>query len=398
MITVEAAKSILKKHVRSLDVVQQPIEVAVGMVLSKDIRAAADMPRFDQSAVDGYAIVLDKSSKLVANRFKVLHEIKAGDAPLLRTQRNAAYRIFTGAPVPKGTFCIVMQEQVALDGGDIILSSDTIKHLRHIRLRGGNFRKGTVVLKKGVALTPAAIGLLAALGAVTVPVYRRPVIGLLVTGNELVQAGNLLRTGQIYESNSMSLRAALQSSGFSLSTIVRARDTANAVDRALGKLLAACDVVLVTGGISVGKYDFVHASLQKQRVRELFYKVAQKPGKPLFAGTRRKKLIFALPGNPAAVLVCYHEYVLPSLRQMVGKTPFIIKHLPMEHDFRWSGDRAQFFRANMGENSVNILAAQDSDNLLSFAEANALVYLSKGNHDLLKGDTVEVHPLSSGSF
>lgn len=396
MITVEEAKSILENQTLTVRTIELPIEAAVGFVLAKDIRATCDMPRFNQSAVDGYAIVKPaKSSNL---QFTVVQEIKAGDAPVKNPTRNVAYRIFTGAPVPAGTFCVVMQEHVTTSKDSIQLTDDLLKQGRHIRWQGGNFRKGSIVLKKGMLLNPAAIGLLSSLGYKMVSVIRNPEIGLLVTGNELVGPGKKLAPGQIYESNSAALQAALVSNGFSLSRIIRAKDTAAAVDRALGKLLAICDVVLVTGGISVGKYDFVHPALKKHRVLELFYKVAQKPGKPLFAGRLKNKLIFALPGNPAAVLVCYQEYVLPALFRMTGKTPFIFKHLPLEQPFKFSGDRAQFFRAVAGQTSVKILAAQDSDNLQSFAEANALVYLSKGNHDLLKGEKVEVHPLSPGSF
>lgn len=397
MISVEEAKSILKKNLHVADSVLCPLSEAAGLVVAKTIRATCDMPRFDQSAVDGYAIMLDGKNPKPSERYYITQEIKAGDKPVAQPKKNTAYRIFTGAPVPKGTFCVVMQEQVVVENGYVIPDSTAIQPKRHIRFKGGNFRKGDMVLQKGSTLSPAAIGLLTSLGLTSVSVYRKPRVGLLVTGNELVLPGQPLKPGQIYESNSATLRAALQCDGFTLEKVLRAKDTLTSVEQNLGKLISTCDIILLTGGISVGKYDFVAEALKKHRVKKLFYKVAQKPGKPIFVGRKSKKLIFALPGNPAAVLVCYREYVLPTLLQLTGKNPLIIKQLPIGHTFRYSGDRAQFFRAVDFGNSVKILAAQDSDNLLSFAEANALVYLSKGNHDLLQGDLVEVHPLSFNS-
>jgi molybdopterin molybdotransferase len=393
MISVEEAKSILEKNLRVADSVLCPLSEAAGLVLAKNIRATFDMPRFDQSAVDGYALMIDVKNPAIPERFHIVQEIKAGDQPVTNSKKNVAYRIFTGAPVPKGTFCVVMQEQVVVENGYVIPDITAVLPKRHIRFQGGNFRKGEVVLHKGSTLSPAAIGLLTSLGLTSVTVYRQPRVGLLVTGNELVIPGHPLKPGQLYESNSATLRAALQCDGFTLEKVLRAKDTLKAVEQNLGKLISTCDIILVTGGISVGKYDFVAEALKKHRVKKLFYKVAQKPGKPIFVGRKSKKLIFALPGNPAAVLVCYREYVLPSLLQMTGKNSLIIKQLSIDHPFSYTGDRAQFFRAVEVGNSVKILGAQDSDNLLSFAEANALVYLSKGNHHLSQGDLVEVHPL-----
>jgi molybdopterin molybdotransferase len=390
MIDVAAAIDKLKQSAPRPIPVRVALPDALGSRLSKDISAPLSMPLFDQSAVDGYVLMNGPFGG--EELFEVTGEIKAGDPAPRPAKRPVAYRIFTGAPVPKKAWCVVMQERVTLQEGAVHVPSEWQSHGANIRSKGSHFRKKDLLLKKGELLTPAAIGLLASVGISSVEVFSRPRIGVVVTGNELTSPHKPLRPGKIFDSNSYFLAAALEASSFESVLIRSAVDSRKALDEVLRKAIGKCDVIILTGGISVGKYDLVYEALRSAGVRELFYKVAQKPGKPLFAGKKGRKLFFALPGNPAAVAVCFHRYVLPTLQVMSGQ-PSAFEgafRLPLNSDYELKGDRDLFLRAFCVDNAVQLLSGQDSDNLFTFAQANALVYLSREQHFYRKGDMVEV--------
>jgi molybdopterin molybdotransferase len=290
-----------------------------------------------------------------------------------------------------------MQEKVIAEKDNVHVPASALVAGSNIRRKANHFGKGDLILHRGSRLNAAAIGLLAAAGISEVDVFRKPRVAIIVTGNELVPPGKALSPGKIHESNSFALRAALQDAGFAVSFIATAVDRPGALDRSLVRSMRSADVILLTGGISVGKYDLVHEALTKAGVREIFYKVAQKPGKPLYAGRKREKMFFALPGNPAAVLVCFHKYVLPSLKRISGTavTESVPFRLPLANSHEVKGDRDLFLRAKTDNGSVKILSGQDSDNLLSFAQADALVYLSRETRTYRRGDPVEVILLGS---
>jgi molybdopterin molybdotransferase len=390
MIDVSSAKQRLNKSLPRPVPVRVPLKDAFDHVLSKDIRSGNFAPLFDQSAVDGYVLVNGPFKGDIS--CEVVGEIKAGDAPPARVRKPSVYRIYTGAPVPKEAWSVVMQEKVTASSDMIHIPASNLQEGSNIRRKGNHFGKGELLLKKGTRLSAASIGLLAATGISEVDVYRKPSIGIIVTGSELVSPGEKLLPGKIYESNSFALRAALLEAGFEVSFVGRAVDRRSALDRSLARAMKSSDVILLTGGISVGKYDLVHDALKDAGVREIFYKVAQKPGKPLFAGKKEGQLFFGLPGNPAAVLVCFHQYVLPSLRSVSGRSEKAVGglRLPISDDYEVRGDRDLFLRAKINDGAVEILSGQDSDNLLSFAHADALVYLSKERRSYRRGDPVDV--------
>ena len=396
MLSVEEAKKIL------MDVVPVPetgiikVQESLGYVLAADVLSPIDVPLFDQSAVDGYAICFNRNS-LTRNIFPLAHELKAGDPPLPKMKLNTAVRIFTGAPVPSNANCVVMQEKVIRVDQQVEVSKEFLKENSNIRRKGNQIKKGTIGLMKGTALSPAAIGFLNTIGCAVVKVFKKPRIGILVTGNELVKPGIKLKPGQIYESNSGTLGSALMQSGYIAGQKIQAKDEKKIVLSAVKKLLATNDVLIISGGISVGKYDFVKEVLATCNVNELFYKVAQKPGKPLFVGKKGMKLIFAVPGNPAAALVCYYQYILPALDKMSGKeNPGLEKILLKSNtDYTGKGDRALFLKSVVENGGVSILDGQDSDNLLSFSRANSLVYLPIENLEIRRGDAVEVYKFPS---
>ena len=255
-------------------------------------------------------------------------------------------------------------------------------------------RKDDLALAKGSLLNAAAIGFLSMLGITEVQVFLRPRVNILVTGNELVKPGQKLDHGQIYESNSAMLLAALHKESI-VATCHPVPDDLNATLTAISGALQSCDILVLSGGISVGDHDHVGKALIRSGVKPLFYKVKQKPGKPLFFGRIGQKLVFALPGNPAASLSCYYQYVRTAIRRMQNHpepTQTILK-LPLSGPFINKGDRAQFLKAIVVHSKVELLGAQSSAMLSSFAKADGLVYIPSEVDELKTGDLVEVHLL-----
>jgi molybdopterin molybdotransferase len=390
MITVEEAKDKLLKDIRITSKELIGINKAAGRVLYEDIYSPISLPSFNQSAMDGYALRLHNQ-----NKYELIGEIKAGDSHKIRIKKGQTVRIFTGAAVPSDADCIAIQEAVKEENKCIIIGDYIPKKGNNIRLAGSDIRKGEIALKKGDVLTPAAIGFLASLGIRRVKAYKTPVVSIVTTGNELRQAGMPLNTGKIYESNSFALSAALQEIGIHPKFISQLRDDRKTLHLAIQKLLSASDVLILSGGISVGKYDLVKDTLHKIGVKELFYKVAQKPGKPLFVGKKGSKLVFALPGNPAATLICYYEYVYPTIRKMQGFSEYLLpkKYVKAAEAIRKKNDRACFLKGKVTYSGVLPLEGQESYIMKSFAEANALIYLPLEKGDVKKGEEVEVHLL-----
>lgn len=390
MITVEEAKDKLLKGIRITLKELIDIDKAVGRVLSEDIYSQIYLPSFNQSAMDGYALRLHNKYK-----YELIGEIKAGDNNKIRIKRGQAVRIFTGAAVPADADCVVIQEIVKEENNCIIIDDCVLKKNDNIRLIGSHIQKGEIALKKGTVLNPAAIGFLASLGIKHIKVYKNPVVSIIATGNELQKGGKPLTSGKIYESNSFALTAALEEIKIYPKFIAQLRDNRKNLHLTIQKLLRISDILILSGGISVGKYDLVKETLYKLGVQELFYKVAQKPGKPLFAGKKGSKLIFALPGNPAATLICYYEYVYPAIRKMQGFSEYFLpkKYVKTAEAIRKKTDRAYFLKGKVTYNGVLPLEGQESYIMKSFAEANALIYLPLEKGDVKKGEDVEVHLL-----
>jgi molybdopterin molybdotransferase len=233
------------------------------------------------------------------------------------------------------------------------------------------------------------------LGFTSVKVYKKPTVGIVVTGNELVSAGDFLPNGKIYESNAIMLQTALYNGNFEVVSLYKIKDDFESTKTILRKAILENDVVLVSGGISVGDYDFVESALKSIEVETLFYKVNQKPGKPLFVGKQKDKIIFALPGNPAANLTCFYIYVLPTLQRRSGiESSYVSKQSKtITHDFIVDNSRCQFLKALVVADQVTLLSHQDSSMLDTFALSNALVYLPNGNYKLIKGDKVVVYTI-----
>ncbi len=223
----------------------------------------------------------------------------------------------------------------------------------------------------------------------------KPVVTLVITGNELQQAGEALTVGKVYESNSLALQAALQSMGLTANTTIFVKDYKPSLDKVIKEAMRNTDVLLISGGISVGDYDFVNEVLTENSVASLFYKVAQKPGKPLYFGKNKNTYVFGLPGNPASALTCFYEYVFPALCKLQGKSSFFLNtvFLPVSKEITKKKALGFFLKANAGVDKVDSLQGQESFIMKSFMDANAFIYLPSGKEVVKAGEMVEVHLL-----
>ena len=363
MIPVEEAFEALQKNIFPLEYGEtKNVSDACNLVLFEDVLSPIDMPPFNQSAMDGYAVSIHDNGT-----YNVIDEVKAGDHhhPILKT--GEAVRIFTGAAVPNTSNAVIMQEKVIVDGNKIEIQTISINE--NIRPKGEQITKGSVALKKGAKLNPAAIGFLTTLGITKVSVYKNSSIAIVVTGNELIEAGQPLDYGNIYESNSGMLLSALNSLGFTNITLQKVEDDyANTLFK-LDNVITENDMVIITGGISVGDYDFVGKALNELAVKEIFYKVKQKPGKPLFFGKKEDTIVFALPGNPAAALTCFYIYVNPSLQKMNGNLDYSLIKVTAKSNSEY------VIKGIYKNGRVTLLEGQSSAMLHTFVLANALVYV-----------------------
>jgi len=387
MISIEEAlEAVIKNSKEILKELILPLDKACSSVLFKDVFSPINMPPFRQSAMDGYALNLHDNFT-----YLLIGEVKAGDGHHIQLNKGEAVRIFTGAAVPDTANAVIMQEKVIVSKNKITISNQLSSEF-NIRAIGEQVKKGELALKKGTKLTPAAIGYLSSIGITEVSVYKKPSIALITTGNELVEPGETLDYGKIYESNSKMLKSALLDLGFEDVYIHKIEDNYDETYALLQKVITEHDLVIISGGISVGDYDFVGTALKALNIEEIFYKVNQKPGKPLFFGKNENTLLFALPGNPAAALTCFYMYVCLALQKLIGFRADSLLSITAKSvsEFVKNGDRPQFLKAIYKNGEVTILEGQSSAMLQTFAISNALVKMAGDVEKIHVNDIVEV--------
>ena len=389
MIQVEQALSIIAENSTKMPAQKIDVHKALGYVLAETVYSPIDMPPFRQSAMDGYAFIQGEK-----HQYDVVSSSQAGDHANIKLRENEAVRIFTGAFVPDDADTVVMQEHVMANENSILITIMPTQ-FANVREKGEQIKKEEVVFDANTLITPAAIGFLACLGITEITVYKKPKIAILVTGNELVKPGKKLPKGKIYESNSVMLQAALQKIGIKKIKSYKVKDNLKATKKALKDILAKNDVILISGGISVGDYDFVKEALLANDVEELFYKINQKPGKPMFFGRKKDSLVFALPGNPASSLTNFYVYVYPAIRNRMG---FSAIHLPklmrkLNSEITNSTGKTLFLKALYDETHVTVLDSQSSAMLNTFAIANSLLIVPNDTENLKKDALVTLLPI-----
>jgi molybdopterin molybdotransferase len=392
MINVTEAKEIIYKNTAELPPVKQPLLNAAGKVIAEDVYAAVDIPAFDQSSMDGYA--LSFSDLKVNKSLKIKGEMAAGSNETFSLLPGNAVRIFTGAAVPPGADTVVMQEKTKIENDQIVIDDENLQQGLNVRVKGSEIKAGAVALAKGSSLTPAAVGFLAGVGVTDVLVHPVPSVSIIVTGNELQAPGQPLLYGQVYESNSFMLQAALKRIDITGVKIYRAEDKLETVKESLLEALTKSDIVFLTGGVSVGDYDFVVTAAADIGVEKKFHRIKQRPGKPFYFGKKGNKLVFGLPGNPASVLTCFYEYVEPAILQMTRqKTGLRTMRVPLGEPFKKPAGLTHFLKGFYDGRKVIILNAQESYRLSSFANANCLVKIEEEVTGCERGESVEIHLL-----
>ncbi len=389
MISVETAREIIQKHTKALQVQRIPLKATLGFVLAENIASPINTPPFDQSAMDGYAFCFADWQQ--GKELNLAGIVAAGDSGENKLAAGSACRIFTGAPVPPGADTVVMQEKVTVTEKGILILDSIIQKAANVRPQGSETKKGEVAMLASTRLTPAAIGYLANLGLTEVSVFSAPKVSVIITGKELTQPGNPLTAGKVYDSNSLSLAALLQQNNISEVKILWVDDDKAATKSVIQHALSQSDLVLLTGGISVGDYDYVNEALTECGVEELFHKIKQKPGKPLYFGKKGNLPVFALPGNPAAVLTCFYEYVLPCLRLLQGEKQNILSlQLPLLKSYNKKKGLTHFLKGRVEGKGVLPLFAQESYKLNSFSIANCIIELPEEKEVFEEGELVNL--------
>jgi len=392
MISVNEAKKIIQEQLSPLDPVQLPLLQAAGLTLAADVFSMIDSPPFDQSSMDGYAFCFDGWKNNAA--LEIEGEIAAGSNTTKTYSSEKAVRIFTGAPVPQGTDTVVMQEKVTVTKGVLTIEDQNIHLGVNVRLKGTDSKVGELALKAGNKLTPGAIGFLTGIGITSVSVFPKPAVSIIVTGNELQTAGKPLQHGQVYESNSATIRAALQQLNINEVKVFWAEDNLNVLQKILEEAISVSDVIVLMGGISVGDYDYVLQAAENCGVTKLFHRIKQKPGKPLYFGKKENKLIFGLPGNPSSVLTCYYEYLFPALQQLSNQLVGLKElEVPLLKSIDKVAGLTQFLKGYFDGEKVIPLGAQESYRLSTFANANCLIVLDENTNHCEVGENVNIHLL-----
>ena len=382
MITVSEALQHIETCCKPAKKTNKPIEKSMGLILAKDVSSPINMPPFKQSSMDGYALIHSEYES-----YKLIGEVQAGSSKNIALKPGEVVRIFTGARIPNDADTVVMQEHVVRNNNDIKIQKLPNKH-SNVRPLGEQIKIGDIALKKGTLLDEVSIGFLVGLGVSEVSIYKTPKVSILITGNEFQHIGKKLKAGQIYDSNSITLKLALKRIGIKKISISRVEDDLKSTTKAIKKCIKKADIVLISGGISVGDYDFVKEGLFNNQAKEIFYKVNQKPGKPLWFGLKGRTSIFALPGNPASSLSCFYIYVLPLIKAQIG---FQNYHLPKlkaiaTADIKNTHDKTLFLKGNVSNGKASVLIGQASSMLKSFAVSNALLVIPEDKSIIKKGE------------
>ena len=390
MISVNEAIKIIDANGRTLSAIKISTSDALGYTLAKDIQSNLNFPPFNQSAMDGYAL----NYKEGLTKYLIKGEVKAGDKNLnLEINPGEGVRIFTGAKIPDSCSTVIQQEWCKQDNDEIIFINDPKDNL-NFRKTGEQIQKGDVALKKGTEISPALIGYLIGLGENEIEVIDKPAIGIVITGSELLEPSESLEDGKIYESNSYMLIAALKKYNYPTINVYRTKDNFDQTKNKIELAITENDVVLISGGISVGEYDFVEKSLEELNVKKKFYKVKQKPGKPLFYGTHNQKHIFGLPGNPGAALTCYYIYVL-RLLSIVSKKKYPLDKTMVNIDKSYlkKSGRSEFLKVEINNGIARVCNYQNSSMLRAFEKANGLIYIDEEIEEINSHEKIEAYLL-----
>jgi len=403
MISADEALRIVLDEATPFGVERVPLLSALGRVLAEDVTSPRDIPGFDNSAMDGYAVrSADVAGASETNpiRLIVVETVGAGRMPACHLERGQAVRTMTGAPIADAADAIIPVEKTRGDGSTVeILAS--VEPRNFIRPRGEDLRAGETVLAAGKMLSPADLGTLASLSKSMVEVYRRPRVAIVATGDELVDIDEVPSGAQVVNSSGYALAAAIREAGGDATILRIARDTRGEIRARLEEALTF-DAMLSTGGVSVGEFDHVKSALDDLGLKQLFHGVAQRPGRPLKFGTVGDRIVFGLPGNPVSTMVCFYLYARPALRRMGGFRKLSLPRVfaRCASDIRTAPNLTEFVRVRLAPGQSELMAeptgAQGSGILSSLSRADGLL-IGPAWATILKAGTQAVVLLLGGT-
>jgi molybdopterin molybdotransferase len=368
------------------------LDQTLGLVLAESLKADRDYPPFDRAMMDGFAVCVSDAGKTV----EVMGEVAAGQAPTgYDVAPGRCVNIMTGAPCPKGTEAVVREEKVRREGKGVTLP-DKILPGRNIVKKGSECSEGSMVLQKGEKVSPLTVGVLSSIGHTRVRVIPPPEVALITTGGEVLNPDLKPKPYQIRNSNGPLVEALVKTTGISLSMNLHADDTKESIRRALDRVKGS-DLILITGGVSVGKYDLVPQQLLEYGAQVLFKRVRQKPGKPVMLARKGNQLIFGLPGTPLAVHFCYHRYVEAAIRKIMGfppkrtlykgflREPLVSKSSRSKRPLYLLGTA----REKAGSYEIALKKIASTADLFATPSANCYIHVPAGTDRVEKGQAVE---------
>ncbi|MBI1819311.1 MAG: molybdopterin molybdotransferase MoeA [Nitrospirae bacterium] len=404
MVSVDEALQIVLGQTRRMGKERVPIQDVFGRVLAEEIISRREHPPWDNSAMDGYAVCREDIREATPENpatLNVVGELQAGKMPFRPVGRGEAIQIMTGAPIPPGADAVVRVENTGRAGDQVKVFKPCEKG-EHIRLKGEDVKAGDQIIPAGARGRPGEIGLLATAGYASALVYRRPVVTVLATGDELAEPGEALNPGMIVNSNSYALAALVRESGGISVILPAARDREKELESKIQEALSG-DIAIVAGGVSKGKYDFVKDVLKSLGCDMKFWQVAMRPGHPMTFWTFREGsgLLFGLPGNPVACMVTFYQFVRPAIRKMMGarEIGLPVAEAELEEDYRKPPGARHFIRAvtiwKSGGYRARFTGDQGSGISMSMAQANSLVVLPEDREKFQAGEKVTVQLLPS---
>lgn len=404
MLQIGEAQQRVLEEIPVLGIERIHIMEALGRVLAQDVQAVRNVPAADNSAMDGYCLIhsdIHGANSANPKRVRVIGESPAGRPFTGVVSQGQAVRIFTGGTIPEGSDTVIMIEDTEKDGEDIICLNDP-GFGAHIRPEGEDVKGGEVVLHCGDIIRPPEVGMLATLGHAYVYVYQRPIVAILSTGDELVDLDEPFSKGKVVCSNSYSLAAQVMECGAIPLSLGIASDSADDQKSKLSGGLRA-DVILTSGGVSVGKYDLVKGTLTDLGMKVKFWKVAMKPGKPLVFGSLGGKPVFGLPGNPTSAMISFEQFVRPALLKMMGHVNLFrpLIEATLAENIKISRGRLHLIRCKLFDRDGELMAVttgtQSSGALRSMVLADGLIMLPPEKAPFKVGDRVKIQSLHTNS-
>jgi molybdopterin molybdotransferase len=390
MILIEEAEKILNEITFRPETEEVSLMDSLGRVLGQDIVSRISMPPFNKSAMDGYAIRSDDDSET----FKIVEIIAAGSIPVKTINKGECAKIMTGAMVPSGTDRVIKVEVTEEKNGHMTITGEDKRV--NICYLGEDVKPGDVILRAGHMIRPPEAGIIASMGLNSVTVYKRPLVGIVTTGSEIKEPGQELEQGQIYNSNAYSISAQVVQTGAQVKYEGIVSDQIEIMSQKIQMLLSGTQMVLISGGVSMGDYDYVPQILTDLGVQLHFDKVAIQPGKPTVFGTRGDTMVFGMPGNPVSTFIVFEVFVKPLLYRTMGfnYTPSIIKGV-MNKDFKRKRTvRTAYIPVRFNkENKVEPVEYHGSAHLTALSAANGLLKVPRGVRQVLKGSTVYVRQI-----